>query len=69
MYLTSYQPDSLLSATHVAKGGNPNATFRSDFVKVVFFDSMELQRDNATVDNFTSALAGVNRQELPFNLI
>lgn len=51
--------DSLLSATHVSKGGNPNATLRSDFVKIVFFDPMEVQqRDNATADNATS---GINR--------
>lgn len=61
-YLVSYQPDSLLSATHVSKGGNPNATLRSDFVKIVFFDPMEVQqRDNATADNATS---GINREEL-----
>ena len=64
-----YQPDSLLSATHVAKGGNPNVTLRSDFVKIVVFDPMELRRDNSTADNSTSAISGLNREEFPLNLI
>ena len=64
-----YQPDSLLSLTHVAKGGNPNATLRSEFVKIVVFDPMELRRDNATTDNATSAISGLNRKEFPLNLI
>ena len=58
--------DSLLSATHVAKGGNPNATLRSDFVKVVYFDPMEVQRDNENIDNFTSALSS-HLAQLTFN--
>ena len=62
--LFPYQPDSLLSATHVAKGGNPNATLRSDFVEIVVFDPMELRRDNATADNATSAISGLNREEI-----
>ena len=42
----------MLSGKFVAKGGNADATLRSDFVKVVFFDPME-EPENATVDNST----------------
>ena len=48
----------------MAKGGNPNATLRSDYVEIVVFDPMELRRDNATADNAPSALSGLNREEI-----
>merc|ERR1719229_435959 len=53
--------DSLLPVTHVAKGGNPNVTLRSDFVRVVLVDPLEVQEENATADNITSHHSGVNR--------
>ena len=52
---------------HVAKGGNPNVTLRSDFVRVVFVDPLEVQEENATADNITSHHSGVNREALQLN--
>ena len=65
--LGSYPLDSLLSAMHVAKGGNPNVTLRSDFVRVVFVDPLEVQEENTTADNITSHHSGVNREALQLN--
>ena len=54
---------------HVAKGGNPNVTLRSDFVRVVFVDPLEVQEENATADNITSHHSGVNREALQLNTV
>ena len=51
----------------MAKGGNPNVTLRSDFVRVVFVDPLEVQEENATADNITSHHSGVNREALQLN--
>ena len=53
----------------MAKGGNPNVTLRSDFVRVVFVDPLEVQEENATADNITSHHSGVNREALQLNTV
>ena len=51
----------MLSGKFVAKGGNANATLRADFVKVVFFDPVEVAENTTAADNSTGPEKKRNR--------